>query len=86
MLFDGGAPVGVAVLSRKGSRAFWGYALAPEFRGKGLASKCIAAIESLAKSLGVMVLTTNVAEDNEASVRALRKAGHRQFEWVEMNI
>lgn len=86
VLHSSGVPVGVGVLSREGNRAFWGYALSPDARGKGLASGCLAAIEAYAASLGISTLTTNVADDNVRSIRALQRAGHRQFEWVEKNI
>jgi RimJ/RimL family protein N-acetyltransferase len=76
-------PVGVATLMGAPPRCFFGYALAPEFRGRGLAGPCLQAIEDLAGEAGFLTVTTNVAEDNEASVRSLRKAGYRHFRWME---
>lgn len=76
-------PIGVATLLGKPPRCFFGYAISPEFRGRGLAARCIAGIERRARESGFRTVTTNVARDNEVSIRALDKAGYRQFRWLE---
>ena len=81
-----GRPIGVATLAGVPPRCFFGYALAPEYRGHGLAKFCLAAIEAHAGSLGFRTITTNVASNNLASIRSLEKRDFRRFQWFEKNI
>lgn len=76
-------PIGVVTLVGRPPRCFFGYALAPEFRGRGLARMCLEAIECHVRENGYKTITTNVAADNTASVKALNSAGFRQFQWME---
>lgn len=76
-------PIGVVTLVGRPPRCFFGYALAPEFRGRGLARLCLEAIESHVRDNGYKTITTNVASDNAASVKALNSAGFRRFQWME---
>lgn len=76
-------PVGVATLVGDPPRCFFGYALAPEFRGRGLAQMCLEAIENHVASKGYKTITTNVAFDNVPSLRSLEKSGYRRFQWME---
>lgn len=76
-------PVGVATLVGDPPRCFFGYALAPEFRGRGLAQMCLEAIENHVASKGYKTITTNVAFDNVPSLRSLEKSGYRRFRWME---
>jgi len=78
--------VGVAALSRSGTRGFFGYALAPAFRGLGLAAECLGAIQLRARESGIQTLTTNIAAENTPSVRAATRAGFRPFRLFEKNI
>jgi RimJ/RimL family protein N-acetyltransferase len=76
-------PVGVATVMGAPPRCFFGYALAPEFRGRGLAGSCLAAIENHARKMGFKTMTTNVAEDNIPSIKTLESAEFRRFRWME---
>jgi RimJ/RimL family protein N-acetyltransferase len=76
-------PVGVLNLVGTPPRCFFGYALAPEFRGQGLASPCLVAIEKYLVTKGYKTITTNVACDNAPSIRALDRAAFRRFQWLE---
>ena len=78
-----GRPIGVVSIVGQPPRCFFGYALAPEFRGRGLASRCLEAVERHVAALGFRTLTTNVAGDNQRSIRALERAGFRKFQWFE---
>lgn len=75
--------MGVATLVGDPPRCFFGYALAPEFRGRGLAQMCLEAIENHVASKGYKTITTNVAFDNVPSLRSLEKSGYRRFRWME---
>jgi RimJ/RimL family protein N-acetyltransferase len=83
MLVAGNDRVGVGVLVRTNTRAFFGYAIHPQWRGKRLASSCLRVVESRARRLGITTLTTNVAADNVGSVKALRRQGFREFVLLE---
>lgn len=81
-----GVIVGVGVISRSGDRGGFGYAVLPEFRGRGLAKECLAAIESRAVASGIRTLTTNIAADNQRSIRAAASSGFRPFRILEKNL
>lgn len=75
--------VGVGVLVVSGTRAFFGYAVHPDFRGRNLASCCLQALERRARRGGVKTLITNVAADNVGSVKVLKRRDFREVLGLE---
>lgn len=63
-----------------------GIVLHSDFRGRGLASKILALLETEATKLGVFTLRADVYADNTPSIRALESVGFRKFLWLEKNI
>ena len=71
--------VDIADFNPRDRRGFVGIAVAPAFRGRGLALDALNELCSLAYSeLGMHQLAAVVAYDNEASRRLFEKAGFRQ--------
>jgi len=71
--------VGTARLDQ--DRGAWEVSItvAPEERGKGLASALLAGLEEHARERGVGILTARIRTDNAASVAAFKRAGYYAF-------
>lgn len=70
-----GAPVGQVRLDKKDSNAEISLTVAPEARGGGLSSWLLRAAEPLARELGVTTLLAEIHPDNQASIKAFKRAG-----------
>jgi GNAT superfamily N-acetyltransferase len=75
-----GAPVGTVRLDRH-SHGEWEVSLtvAPEARGQGYAPDLLRAAEALARGVGAVRLVAVIKAENEASVRAFKRAGYYGF-------
>jgi RimJ/RimL family protein N-acetyltransferase len=74
-----GAPIGQVRLDKKGSNAEISLTVAPEARGGGLSSWLLRAAEPLARELGVTTLLAEIHPDNQASIKAFKRAGYYAF-------
>lgn len=56
------------------------FAVAPEFRGRGLAKKLMSKIEEVARSLGCCKITLEVLEGNKIAQAAYKSSGFAGYE------
>ncbi|HUY77108.1 MAG TPA: GNAT family N-acetyltransferase [Ktedonobacterales bacterium] len=74
-----GAPVGVALLGRRGARAWVaGMGVAPEWRGQGQGAALLARLLDRARELGVQRVTLEVLEDNTPASRLYERMGFQE--------
>jgi pseudaminic acid synthase len=86
MAETGDGTVGVVRLDRQSSRqAEVSLTLAPSNRGKGLSASVLQAAESFARQRGDVRLLATIKVDNEASIRAFKRAGYYGFTRVSAN-
>ena len=55
-------------------------AVAPEFRGRGLAKRILAKVEELARTLGCCKITLEVLEGNETAQYLYKACGFAHYE------
>lgn len=78
-LAPGGAPVGVALLGRRGARAWVaGMGVAPEWRGQGQGAALLARLLDRARELGAQRVTLEVLEDNTPASRLYERMGFQE--------
>ena len=77
ILAEDGLRVGMVRFDRIGDCARISINLAPEARGKGLATSILIGSEQFLKAWPVMKISAEIRSDNEASVRAFERAGYR---------
>ncbi len=74
-----GEPVGVALLSRRGARAWVaGMGIAPEWRGQGYGAALLGRLLERARELGVRVVSLEVLEENSAARSLYERLGFRE--------
>lgn len=75
-----GTPVGTVRLDREPADA-WEVSItvAPEARGKRLASAMLVAAEAVARTRGAILLTARIRKDNAGSLAAFERAGYHAF-------
>lgn len=74
-----GRAAGQVRLDVSGSLAEVSITVAPEFRGKGMASAMLTSVETIAREQGVVTLTAEIQPGNDASIRAFKRAGYAHF-------
>ncbi|TXS44462.1 GNAT family N-acetyltransferase [Streptomyces sp. t39] len=73
---DGGAPLGEVMLRRAPEGTELGYAVGPEYRGRGLAVRAVRVMAAYAfGQLGAEQVILELEAENEASVAVAAKAG-----------
>jgi len=78
-LAPGGAPVGVALLGRRGARAWVaGMGVAPEWRGQGQGAALLARLLDRARALGAQQVTLEVLENNTTASRLYERMGFHE--------
>ncbi|CAN5925699.1 hypothetical protein BH11MYX4_BH11MYX4_36990 [soil metagenome] len=77
--WQGDRRVGTARLDRDGATWEVSITVAPEERGKKLASALLADVEKRAREQGVRILTARIRADNAPSVAAFKRAGYYAF-------
>ncbi|MGB6895994.1 MAG: GNAT family N-acetyltransferase [Dehalococcoidia bacterium] len=76
---DGGAIVGIALLGRRGVRGWLGeFAVAPEWRGRGIADRLLEAFLAEARSIGVRHVEFDVLAVNTPAIRVYERGGFRR--------
>jgi RimJ/RimL family protein N-acetyltransferase len=78
LVYEEDTPVGFLDLEVDGTRGYSSLYVAPTFRQKGYSVKLHAILAEQAKKLGVTELFGHVEQDNEASIKALEKAGYKR--------
>jgi len=74
----GGKLVGIAMLGVRGDEGWCGgFGIAPDFRGRRLASLLLSALVEKARSTHLKVLRLEVLEGNEPALRTYRQGGFR---------
>ncbi len=74
-----GRPVGQVRLDKQGPTAEVSITVAPEARGSGLSSWLLRSLEPVARELGVTTLIAEIHRDNQASIKAFKRAGFYSF-------
>lgn len=77
---------GFAIRKETASMGTFGFVIHPNFRGQNLARKIILELEGTAKKMGLRTLRADVYTDNVQSLKTLRRAGFREFVWLEKNL
>lgn len=76
---DSGRIVGIALLGRRGARGWLGeFAVAPEWRGRGIADRLLETFVAEARSVGVRQVEFDVLAVNVPAIRVYERAGFRQ--------
>lgn len=78
-LAPGGAPVGVALLGRRGARAWVaGMGVAPEWRGQGQGEALLRRLLAQASELGAQLVTLEVLDENTTAQRLYVRLGFHE--------
>jgi len=79
-MFDGARMIGSVIGSSDGRKGWINrLAVAPDYRGHGLAGILIAECENFLKDLGLKVMAALIEGDNVASFEAFKKAGYENM-------